>query len=333
MVWRPCARRGEFENRASPENSQMGKSKSKRVVRVVKKAVRGVVRKTKRAGKALMGLDGPARAAANMLIDPCNSTLAPSVYRGDQGFRARFISNNTVATGAGLTNGVVVFIPGTNQLYVLENASVNTAVPWVTLSTFAPGAAFLTGNAKSIRCLGACLSSTPISANLATSGQCYTALVPVDALTLSSSTQIQSIVQLCNAYGKVSIDSPMETRWMPGADDETYINVGTSDSTLADNLAIVQCFVGLPAATGVTYRMTTILEWKPLQGIGLVSESFLSSPSRNTIEHVKEAIRQRNPHWWTNVGSAAYSVVRGYATGGMMGAAGAAMRSVASAFS
>jgi hypothetical protein len=119
----------------------------------------------------------------------------------------------------------------------------------------------------------------------------------------------------------------METKFVPSAADENYTLQG-SLSDPSDLNCILQVFIGLPAATGVVSRFTNIVEWKPLPNIGIVSESFLGNPSRNTIEHVKSALLKRNPGWWSNVGKTAYSVLRGYATGGTVGAMGAAMKAV-----
>ena len=288
-----------------------------------KKATKKVVRTRVARGPTL---DSSAMAAAAMLLDPCNATLAPSAFRGDQGFRTRFVSNNTVASGAGFTCGAIAFIPGQNLLWVMEAATASTSVAWVNLSTFAPGNTFLATNAIAYRSLGACLSSTPIAANLAVSGQVYTGIVTVSSLGIPGSTTASSLAQLCNNYAKVTIDQPMETKFVPGALDEEYFDPSTVDSS--DSNAILQVYIGLPAATGVTYRMTNIAEWKSLPNKGLVSESYLGNPSRNTIEHVKEYLRTRNPSWWTNIGMGAYSVIRGYATKGVMGAIGAASRLV-----
>jgi len=121
----------------------------------------------------------------------------------------------------------------------------------------------------------------------------------------------------------------METKFIPSGQDEDYQSttvIPTGD--LNDINCILQVFLGMPAATGIICRFTNIIEWKPLPNIGIVSESFLGNPSKNTIEHVKNALLKRNPGWWSNIGNAAYSVLRGYATGGSIGAISAAMKSV-----
>jgi len=119
----------------------------------------------------------------------------------------------------------------------------------------------------------------------------------------------------------------MECKWLPAASDEDYTIVGQDPDTTDSNI-ILMVFLGLPAASGVIVRSTNIVEWKPLANLGIVSESYKGNPSQNTIEHVKAMLNTRNPHWWSNVGSTAFSVIRGYATGGIMGATGAAMKGV-----
>lgn len=301
----------------------------KNILAKVAKAGRGLVRKAKRAasGSAIAQmnqLDLPAIRAAQMLADPCNAALSPGCYRGDQGFKTRFVANFTVGSGANNTV-LTAFIPGTSTLFTLTTATSGVAAAWVNAGTV--GATFLAANATAIRSLGACTSVTPVAANLATSGQVYTALVPSSSLNLLGTDIADNVIQLCNKYGKVSIDTPMECKFIPAGADEDYTQPGViSDGS--DTNVILMCFLGFPTSTGFIARLTNIVEWKPKPSLGIVTESYLGNPSKNTVEHVKETLRRKDPHWYTNVGKTAYSVLRGYATGGMAGAAGAAMRGV-----
>lgn len=306
------------------------RSNKKTVAQKLAVAGRGLARKARRAAVSVAGiiLDAKAQAAARMLHDPCNAPLSEACYRGDQGYKSRFVSNFTVGTGAGQTAAAVAFLPGRNEYLFVTTPTSASAGTW-TLSQ-GPGNVFLQANAAGWRSLGACLSTTPVAANLATSGQVYTTIVTLGQLPSGGSSggavTVDQCLQLCNKYGKVQIDEPMETKWIPAAADEEYTVAGLADTT--DVNVVLMCFVGLPAATGIVCRFTNVIEWKPNPTIGVVSESFMGNPSRNTIEHVKAALKNKDPNWWSNVGKAAYSVLRGYATGGVVGAAGAAMRAV-----
>lgn len=301
----------------------------------VMKAIKKVVRKVKSGVKTIASnstiaqaraLDLPALKAERMLADPCNSELAPGCYRGDQGQKVRLVANFSEGTAAGITCVVLGFIPNSGTLFSLNVAASGTAAAYTNRGVV--GNTFLTTNANAMRSLGACVSVTPNSANLSTSGQVYAANIPASALALLAATDSPDAVsQLCNQYGKIIIDGPMECKFVPSGADEDYTTPGQLGDA-SDTNVIVMVFVGLPAASGINLRITNIVDWKPKSSLGIVTESFLGNPSRNTIEHVKQSLRSKNPHWYTNVGGMAYSVIRGYATGGMMGATGAAMRSV-----
>jgi len=302
-------------------------AKKKSVIKsIVNKGKRALRSAAKMVPKALDMLDAKAVAAAKMLEDPCNATLSEACYRGDQGYRNRFVASAVYGGGAGQNALAVVYSPTANAYYFSTTVGSGVTGTWTTVS--GPGASFVGSNASGIRSLGACLQATPNAANLSTSGQVYTAVVSTASIGLLSGTSpsCDSLAQLCNKYGKINIDAPMETKWIPASSDEDFQppNVLPTDAT--DSNIILMVFIGFPAASGITLRFTNIIEWKPLANLGIATESFLGNPSRNTIEHVKQALRSKDPNWWSNVGKGAYSVLRGYATGGTMGAFGAAMR-------
>jgi len=307
---------------AALQYKQMANKTIKKLQKTAKKVRRNV---GKMAGGAMGAaiLDQKAMAAAKMLEDPCNATISEACYRGDLGFRNRFVASVTLLNGAGVTAGAIAFIPGPNIVYWMAAANSTTGVTWTSFN--GPGTNFIQTNAVAIRSLGACISSTPVAPNLSTSGQVYTSIVPVSALAVGSTQTPDQLSQLCNKYGKVVIDQPMETKWIPGSADENY-NTPFVTADSSDQTAILMVYVGLPAASGIISRFTNITEWKPLNSLGIASESFHGNPSRNTIEHVKQALARKNPNWWSNIGTLAYSVIRGYATAGMVGAVGAAFK-------
>jgi len=304
---------------------------AKKLKQRVAKAARGVARKAKAtvAGVRQAILDDKAVAAANMLMDPCNAKLSEACYRGDVGYKSRFVNNQSLGTGAGQTAAAIAFIPSNNTYAFVASTSSGISSTWTVVG--GPGTGFLGGAASSIRSLGACVSATPISANLNTSGQVYTTICPVNSLPSNAASgtavTIDNLLLLCNKYGKLSIDEPMETKFIPAAGDENYSPITVAPpSDLSDNNCILMCFVGLPPASGVICRLTNIIEWKPQPFTGISSESYQGNPSVNTIEHVKQALVRKDANWWSNIGKGAYSVVRGYVTGGMVGAMGAAMK-------
>lgn len=282
--------------------------------KVGKKVIKGGMKLLKEVGPAL---DEHAMKAAEMLVDPCNASLSDACYRGDQGFKNRFTSSAPSFLTAGIVSGVYVFVPGTNLVYTAEYTAANTPT---LLSQFGgPGNVFLASNATGTRSLGACVSLSPLASNLATSGVIYTGVVPLSAINITVNQTPASLIPLCPNFGRLSIDQPMECKFVPLSADESYVTPSTNFDT-TDQSAILIVITGLPAGSGVNFRITNIIEWKAANSLGIASVSSAGNPSKNTIEHVKEFIRKRDPHWYTNVGKTAYNVLRGYSRGGMVGA-------------
>lgn len=301
-----------------------------KLVTKVKKAARNVSRRARKTVRSMADtlLDAKAAAAANMLLDPCNAPLSEACYRGDQGYRTRFVTNINIGAQTGQTCAAIALIPSNNTFATCGAAALGTATTWGVSG--GPGTSFLSSTAGALRSLGACVSASPIASNLSTSGQVYATICPVSSLPSNgvngAAVTISDLLTLCNKYGKITIDQPMETKFIPASADENFTSTNATPSDLSDNNCILMCFVGLPATTGIVCRITNIVEWKPQPFVGIVSESYMGNPSKNTIEHVKQALKAKDPSWWSNVGKGVYSVIRGYATGGTVGAIGAAMR-------
>lgn len=293
---------------------------ARKLTRVVKK----VVRVGKRVAKKVMGtkafgcLDKAATGAAHMLLDPCNAELVPSVYKGDQGYKTRLVGNHTIGN-SNTTACAIVWAPGSNVIYGVEAVGAASTISWVVGSAPAPGTAFLATNADAMRCLGACVSAYPVASTMNISGFCFTGLMPLRAVT--DCTTIDAVTNLCNRSGRVQIAEPMETKFVPGLVDEGYIAPsGQVSQDTDDSMCIVMAFVGLPANTGIRLRFTTIVEWKPNPLLGIATESHLSTPSTNTLEHVKKCLHDADTHWFSNVGKVAKSTLNGYVKGGVAGA-------------
>lgn len=295
------------------------------------KLVRSAKRSVKRAAKAaqkflpkmsvkkgLACLDVPAQKAAHMLMDPCNAELAPAVYRGDQGYKTRFVSNASIGQTANATCTAVIFTPSLSRIYSADAATSGAAVTWGTGSFPNPGQTFLAANADSVRSCGACLTAYPTSATLSIQGFVYSGIVPESAAL--DATSIDGLIQLCNNSARVQLVEPMEIKFVPGAGDEVYNPVGGSIQVDNDNMCIVLCFTGLPTASGIRVRATNIVEWKANPALGITTQSHLSTPSANTIEHVKRCLMEQDPHWYTNVGNIVKSTIKGYVSGGVTGA-------------
>lgn len=260
-------------------------------------------------------LDAVALGAAAMLRDPCNAPLSQSCYRGDRGFKTRLAASYVPSATATHTSFIIYFIPGNNTFYFMTAPNDGTPAGLSTPQP-GPGTQYIQNNASCGRSLGAQISITPNFSNLSTSGVVYSGIVPLRSLPTSGNFAISGVTPLLTKFGKISIDKPMEIRWVPAAEDEQY--QGTSLGDIADNSdvnAMVMVLSGFPpSAAPFTVRLLNIVEWKPNREIGLATDSHMGNASKNTIEHVKQYLNQSGD-WWTNVGSLDYSTLRGRGPG------------------
>lgn len=292
----------------------------RKVKRVAKKAVRAAKPYLPKFSvkKGLACLDTPAQKAAEMLLDPCNAELSPSAYRGDQGYKTRFVANGGIGSTAGATATAIIFTPGLGRIYSADGANSQSTISFVAGTFPNPGQSFLAANADSVRSLGACLSAYPNSSVMNTSGFVYTGIIPESSAL--SATSVDALSQLCNKSARIQVAEPMEIKFIPGTVDEQYAPLGGSIQVDNDNMCIVMCFSGFSAASGLRIRATNIVEWKPEPSLGIATTSQLSNPSSNTIEHVKQCLFEQDPHWYTSVGNVVKSTVKGYMSGGIAGA-------------
>ncbi|APG76226.1 hypothetical protein 3 [Changjiang tombus-like virus 10] len=299
-------------------------NKLTKATRKVKRAAKRVAKAAKpylpkfNVKKGLACLDPAGQKAANMLLDPCNAQLSPAAYRGDQGYKTRFVSNGSIGQAPNSTCAGIIFTPSLGRVYSADATTSTATVTWNVGSFPNPGQNFMQGNADSIRSLGACLSCYPVSSVMNTSGFVYTGIVPESAAL--AATTLDGLSQLCNRTSRIQVAEPMETKFVPGAGDEVYNPVGGSIQNDNDTMCIVFVFTGFSSASGIRIRATNIIEWKPDPSLGIVSESHLTNPSVNTIEHVKRCLFEQDPHWFSSVGNIVKRTVGGYMSGGIAGA-------------
>lgn len=272
-------------------------------------------------------LDEHAVKAANMLYDPCNADLVPSVYPGDRGYVNRLTSFFTSATAATETNSIVIFKPGNNVAFNISPAATNTAVTPGFADTQAPGAAFLNSNASKTRCLGACLVVRPqVSPNNAT-GMIYFGVIPASAVPEGTAFNAGQLITQLNQSVSVAqaLLNPLEIKWSPGTFDDRYSPVAgiTSDDD-TDRNVIVVVTTGMVAATGLSFRCTGIYEWSPQNNVGTTADATSQKPSRCDISCVLRNLKRKDSEWWFQLGQktlkGAFSVAKGYTIAGVPGA-------------
>lgn len=296
-------------------------------------------RKVKKAvkGKAIMVrdeqyLDSHAIGHAHMLTDPCDSQLCESVYPGDRGYVNRFVANASYGTGVGATSWCAVIKPGNVCSTNFDNVGSAVSNTLAFSKAAYPGAVFLAGSSSKVRAVSFCITLRPIaSANNAT-GTIYFGIVNAQTLTNGTAVTNDILAQYCtnSVSAAQALLNPLEVNWCPGGFDDRYSATASLSDDDSDRNVLVVVGTGFPAASGVQYRMTAITEWSPAGTQGIIADATSTSSSRNTIQQVTRALKQKDPNWWWSLGRRTLklgkAVVGGYAAGGAVGALGAAVK-------
>lgn len=242
-------------------------------------------------------LDSGAMDYARLLADPCNAPLVHPVYAGgDAGFLFRAESFVTFGTLAGETAGVVHWTPGYvnasgTQLLALGSAAGGTAGTAASFGSSSPGNAFLTSNARGVRCVAACLKVTFPGSESARAGRVHYGHTQAGLLDLSDSVTPDNIAQTLQHYSRTPTDT-IELIWKPGAADTEFNDPGSSaHGQLRDRKgSITVAFAGLPAAVGLTFHLTAVYEWTPAPGLGVAHNALGKNRSRNTLDDVVDSL-------------------------------------------
>lgn len=248
-----------------------------------------------------------------MLVDPCNSILAPTAYRGKDGFITRFSSVEGVG-GPSSTAAVIAFWPKYNRIFRLnmDNTSTSFSINFydnlaLGYSILGPGAAFLGANASEVRPVSACMTTLYSGAELERSGLVVRGVVPYKSV--SGSLTVESLCNLLQHWDRTPTNVS-ETKWIPSPDDENYIATPSSQpSVIEDSNIVVIVFRGYGAGKiNTAVRFTTIYEWQPFYGLGIQSPTPNTPDSPAGMEKVRTALH-RLGHWWldfrSTVGTAA----------------------------
>lgn len=265
-------------------------------------------RKQAQQPKKRQPVDLRAQQYLKLLSDPCNAVVPHgAVYSGESGIVSRFASELTVGTGAGETCGFLAFHPNDNTVCVFTQALASTTAV-VNAGNFtytnSPGLAFVTNNCAKIRSLAACISAMPNTSALNAVGD-----IAVGNITLSSlyaTISVNDVFALLTARGPI-VRKNYEVKMVPGEFDSKYSKafVGANPSTTgtddSDTTTVIIAWRGLPAATGFNARLTSVVEWTPIKGVGMTVSSATVSGINTTA--LVSAASSRQPSWWHNVAS------------------------------
>lgn len=278
-------------------------------------------------------LDKEALQAAAMYADPCGADLVPTVYPGDRGYVNRFNSVGTLGAVTGQTSFIGIWRPGT-QGFNNSGLATSTTTTTITYSTDFPGLVFLNANASKARCGAFCVTIRPVAAPNTATGTIYFGVVNARALRSGLVLSPDNVIPLCSesVSAAQALMAPLEVRWSPGDFDARYSevnnpNVAADDSDL--NVLVV-VGTGFPAASGVQFRATSIMEWCPNSNLGIANDATSVKPSRCDKECIINHLKTKDKNWWWSLGKKALrvgkTIATGYYTGGAIGALGSAVK-------
>lgn len=244
-----------------------------------------------------------------MVIDPCNSVIGPTAYRGKDGFVTRF----TGAYGAGSTGAcsVVAYWPKYNRIFSLDLASTGTpfALDFYGVAGRAgPGGAFLGTSAAEVRPVGACITSVYTGTELDRQGFIVRGVVPYKSV--AGNTTGDSLCNLLQQWNRTPT-TEVETKWIPSPDDENYIATPSTLPDIAEDSNIIVHLYrnhGDGKATTV-YRVTSILEWQPFYGLGISCPTPNSPDPPAGLERVRSALHSFG-NWWLGARAVAGAAAR-----------------------
>lgn len=274
----------------------MAKKQSKKQVRKVKNGGSSKARKTPAPGRLMY--DPQAQQMVSLLTDPCTAKLEHGVYPGAMGMINRFVATRSVATAAGQNCLVYQWTPATNVFWSIAATNADTAVTPSYGSTGQPGSTFLGSNARSSRCLGACISIVPDASITNIQGIVYVGNAPHAIAANAGTPTLNQLLQVLPTCYKAN-QTMKDFKWSPGTLDnlyQQYQSIPTADEWDGFNSMYV-IITGLPANTSFTLRLTYICEWLPGSGVGLPTPSR-SNPSNTSVSSIVGAIEKRDPGWW-----------------------------------
>lgn len=199
---------------------------------------------------------------AALLADPCNGPLVQSPFgAGSGGLVSRFESDFLVGWSATSTNTAVAFAPAIPMVYG-EGAALTSdtaAINWAT-TTASPGRAYLLSNARSFRCLSACIQVYWPGSELNRSG--IISLGQAGAQEALSTVLTVSQLRSSSQYVERMPERMSEIIWRP-TDAEVAWNTPNDTTDMDRFSALYVTASGIPVSTGIRVRVVAVYEWIP----------------------------------------------------------------------
>jgi hypothetical protein len=234
-----------------------------------------------------------------MLLDPCNAKLAPTAYRGQDGFVQRFTLNTTLSYSSNVF--IYAYYPSYNGIFLAFPAASSTSVTpsWATPG---PGQAFLLANAEAQRPVAGCALVDYFGTELNRSGELACGVLK--ASVFDSAVTADQLVALLQHKMRMP-ENTLEVKHLPAPADEVYWAPSSAapDST-ADRNVIVVVGTNITPTVQVGIRTTLVAEWQPKQGLGIGATSPNTADSPAGLERVR-SILSRYQNWWLGAEHAA----------------------------
>lgn len=284
---------------------------AKKAIVVYKKRAGGK-KKSKSARNVPDGvLDVGGAAWARLLADPCNAPLVNPVYPSGSfgGQLVRVESDFIAGAGATQTAVAVLYTPG------LYATSIASAATWP-LSLIEAETDVITGNWaptsripgatqygawQSVRAVASCVQVTWPGSELNRQGTVAMGQVSSNII-FTTGTSTSALRQLCPRVDRMP-DGTAEIKWRPTERDGTTTGGDSVDVTQAGGRGSMLISVaGIPVATGVRFRIVTVLEVTPKQNSGFVLAPSNNNQSRHTTSQVLDVL-DRTGHWFYEAGA------------------------------
>jgi len=217
-----------------------------------------------------------------------------------------------------------MYSPAANTYFTNGNASASVAIAPATF--VGPAGTFIGNSTAKFRPVAACVEIIPSAVS-------YNSITGEIGATITATNQVSTTgtYTVDNVFALTSARSVLAKRnytvnWFPGGLDHTYqptlSNGSAALSDQSDNNAVLIAWRGYPAGISLTIRVTVVLEWTPIIGIG----TGASATPAQAIDHNKQLaeLHSAHPSFWHNFLSGVghdvatagrYLVRKGIATG------------------
>lgn len=263
-------------------------------------------------------LDLAAREYRDLIADPCNAKLVNSIWTGSNGsFVSRFETDFIIFNDATATAGILVFVPGTNQIYTNSSGILTNDTATATLGTGAqpgPGQTFLSGSAGNIRAVASCMQVSYPGTELTRSGIIGLGVTNFGTFAQNLSTAngggnttttAAAVRTLCQHTERMP-QSMGEVTWFPNTGDQIAFEQNSArplteqTTESSPKNCMILSVAGLPLATGVRVRIVNVVEWTPRTGQGMVATAEVPRSS-NTINDILRSLpATKGTNWFIN---------------------------------